>query len=295
MGRFYLFLALCLLAPIASFAQNKAIAAQALNWHYSWVNDQGMAQSLDLTISAENAAKGFFGSRDLLDSKALGRKLLDEAKGYAKGLSDHLVRVTLVGNSLSSYEIKVARFSGKSADADHRLRLMQDFIDQKINTINQISYYRYDSSLKGLSMDYNTILRDYESVILDLVIAMSQQLNIADADSLRLALLDMLQSLPYTDLDNDDYPLFNPVRMLVEQRGDCESKQIFMVGALKILYPEDDIYLVLLPRQEHIVLMQRDRHGNSLYMDATGPARRKPGPSLSSFSLDEGILYEVSF
>lgn len=295
MRPFYLLLASLLLAANTTKAQPQGPAAQDQEWHYAWINDKGRSRTLDLTISAENVEKGFLGSRDLLDSKALGRQILDEAKGYAQKLSDSLVRVSLIGDSLSNYEIKVARISGRSSDAHDRMELMKSFIEQRIRSINEISYYRYDETLGGLAMDYNAILRDYESIIVDVLAAMSEQLQISSTDELRLALLDMLQSLPYTDLDHDDYPLFNPVRMLVEQRGDCESKQIFMVGALKILYPDDNIYLVLLPKQEHIVLMQRDRAGNALYMDATGPARRKPGPTLPTFSLDEGILYEVSF
>jgi hypothetical protein len=293
--RFYLILASFLLIASQISAQAQPAVAQAHEWHYAWLNDKGGARSLHLTISAENVEKGFLGSRDLLDSKALGHQILDEAKGYALGLSDSLVRVSLIGDSLSNYEIKVARISGRSADAHDRMQLMKSFIQEKVRSINQTSYYRYDETIGGLAIDYNAILRDYESLIVEVLVAMSEQLQITDADDLRLALLDMLQSLPYTDLDNDDYPLLNPVRMLVEQRGDCESKQVFMVGALKILYPDDTIYLVLLPKQEHIVLMQRDSTGKALYMDATGPVRRKPGLSLPSISLNEGILYEVSF
>lgn len=285
-------LALSLLACFSSFCGASAVEDQ--EWNYEWASPAGDKLRVALTIPGRLIEKGFIGQGDLLNEKVIGKRIIDSAKIYATSLSDNQVNVAVLGDSLESFEIKTARRSGSSVLAAHRQALVNEFIQREIHLISANSYYRYDADLHAIVIEYNALIRDYQSLVLDTLSALAMNDGMNEVNDLRAGLLDMLQSIPYLSLNEADFPLNNPVRLLLERQGDCESKQIFLAAGLKLLYPQDSIYLVLLPKQEHIVLMQRDSSGRVLYMDATGPARRPPGPSLEHFSVDEGILYEVS-
>ena len=264
-----------------------------LDWQYDWQSPEGESHRLALRIPSALLERGFLGQGDLLNEKIIGKRIVQSVKAYADSLSDHLVSVTVLGDSLQNFQIKTARRGGNSELATQRRALVNDFLQREIHLISANSYYRYDPGMHAIVLEYNAVIRDYQSLILDTITQLASLKGVTTEDDLRRVLVDMLQSIPYISLTDADFPLYNPVRMLVEKQGDCESKQLFLAAGLKILYPQDSIYLVLLPKQEHIVLMQRDANGNVLYMDATGPARKPPGAPLTH-SLDEGILYEVS-
>lgn len=291
-SHYFKILALCLLAFALIPRQASAIDDQA--WDYEWTTVSGAKQRVTLTIPGAMIEKGFVGKGDLLNEKIIGRRIIDSAKTYAASLSDNEVNVAVLGESLESFEIKTARRAGNTALAENRHALVNAFIQREIHLISANSYYRYDPALNAIVIEYNAVIGDYQSLVLDTLSALAKNEGMHQVDDLRAGLLDMLQSIPYLSLSDADFPLNNPVRLLLERQGDCESKQIFLAAGLKLLYPQDSIYLVLLPTQEHIVLMQRDTSGRVLYMDATGPGRLPPGPSLEHFSVDEGILYEVN-
>ena len=290
--QYFQILALCLLVIVVAPRQASAIDDQ--EWHYEWSTASGAPMRVKVAIPGVLIEKAFVGKGDLLNEKIIGKRIIESAKSYAASLSDNEVNVAVLGESLESFEIKTARRSGNTALALDRQAMVNAFIQREVNLISANSYYRYDPVLNAIVIEYNAVIRDYQSIVLDTLSALAKNEGMLQVDDLRAGLLDMLQSIPYLSLSDADFPLNNPVRLLLERQGDCESKQLFLAAGLKLLYPQDSIYLVLLPTQEHIVLMQRDASGRVIYMDATGPGRLPPGESLEHFSVDEGILYEVN-
>lgn len=278
--------ALMLTLPMAHGEEGEA-------WSYAWKSPDGTPNQLRLKINSKLAEKAFIGAGDLLDFDKIGALILANIRGLAGELSDESVIVTVTGDSLNalSYEAQPLGYFPGLAEA--RLDQMTAFVLDAMKDVEASTYYQYNPALRSLEVDYNEIASDYRSVVLDTLLALSQTLQTSDQIVLRDTLLDMLQSIEYTDLRRDDFPLLNPMRMLIEKRGDCESKQLFMAMAMKMLMPESKVELILLPAQEHIVMRYTGSNGSIILMDATGPSRTPAGQINPDYHLSGAIYYEL--
>jgi hypothetical protein len=263
-------------------------------WAYEWDGADGGRHELKLTLSPALAEKAFMGGGDLLDFAKISDLILSNAQHFAASLSDESVVVTVSGDSLKALSYQAQSRGDFPALVASRMDQMKAFMDDSMEDVEHATYYEYNPIRRSLEIDYNEIAADYQSVVLDTLIALGHSTGTEDPVILRDELLDMLQSIPYNDLRSDDFPLLNPMRMLIEKRGDCESKQLFMATAMKILMPESRVELILLPQQEHIV-MRHQVDGEYVLIDATGPSRTPAGSINPAYHLSGAIYYELIF
>lgn len=287
-------LILCFFIPLSMSSQ--ALQRQSIAWDYEWISADGAQRSISINIDVELARQAFTGPSDLLDFTDISEILTSEVKRMASSLSDAGIFISAKGDRLDELVIEYSSYPQYSKMALKRVEDINLFIKEAMQPVEDTTYYQYDEKSRSVNIDYNHMAKDYQVVVLDLLIALTQYLGTDDPDVLKNELITLLQSIEYSSLDDDDFPLFNPARMLIERRGDCESKQLFMGIALKLLEPDLTASLVLLPDQEHIVLMQTQANGLNVYMDATGPVYLPIGSLDPSTSLiGERIDYPLVF
>ncbi|WOF81824.1 hypothetical protein P5704_023785 (plasmid) [Pseudomonas sp. FeN3W] len=284
------------LAPITAQASiNNTVVAQG-NWEYSWETRSSYPLSISLDIDEKTRKKAYLSDGDLLDYKRISVLILDQMRVMARNLTTPGIRISVQGTSLSNFEATAWAQESLQGEAQKSIEAIYTFAKDAIKPIEKSTYYRYNRETRSLGINYNKIAKDYEALVIQTLLALSKTLKTEDRIILRDSLLDMLQSIPYTDLAMDDFPLLNPARMLLEKRGDCESKQVFMAAALKLLFPERRVLLLQLPEQEHIVLSYAGDHGEEILMDATGPARLPVGKLGPHTTLNQKVIsYEINF
>jgi hypothetical protein len=282
---FRLLLALMLVIPIAH-------GDDGIPWSYAWEGPDGANRELTLTLSTALAEKAFIGGGDLLHYDKISAVILSHTQRLAASLSDQMVTVTVTGDSLRELNFEAQPLGAFRGIAEARLAQITAFVTGSMEDVERATYYKYDPIRRSLDVNYNNIAGDYQSVVIETLIALSDSLGTGNRVTLRDELLGMLQSIPYTDLSTDDFPMLNPMRMLLEKRGDCESKQIFMAMAMKLLMPQSRVELIILPHQKHIV-MRYQSDGEYVLMDATGPGRIAAGSIHPDFNLSGAIYYEL--
>ncbi|WP_338923617.1 hypothetical protein V0M98_35905 (plasmid) [Pseudomonas silesiensis] len=246
-----------------------------------WKDKTNETQHFGLTISEDRMRQAITQGRDLYGHDQLRNKIMDNAMVMAQRIStpDAQVNVKTFGQS---YEISYIYRQGSEQLAKELHQQLKDYIDGAYDELRPITYYRYDKELKELVINYEDIVLDYADVI-SITHMFFQQRDPGKTQSQMIDdRLNFLQSIPYDNLVTSDFGMFPPIRMLAEKRGDCESKQVYMAGLLKKMYPKRDVYLVLLPEKEHIVAavempeapneLSYGKNGKRfLILDATGP------------------------
>lgn len=220
--------------------------------------------------------------RDMYGHEQLRNKVMDEAKLLSQRISSSDVQVNLRTFG-ETYEISYTYKEGNEALAKESYLKVKTYIDGAFDELRPITYYRYDKEMKELVINYEDIILDYA----DIIGATHQFFQQRDPGKTQSQMindrLNFLQSIQYDALQNNEFGMLTPIRMLVEKQGDCESKQVYMAGLLKKLYPNRSVYLVLLPDKEHIVAavempeapdqlayVKDGKH--YLIVDATGPS-----------------------
>lgn len=281
-----------ILIILAAFSPQASAKYADHLWDYEWISLQGEKKRIHLTIPSNVVEMAYLGEGDILNFSEIWKIIVSLARQRADEISDGNVRLSLAGGD-DNLNIRVNHLPGYGENAKLKIYEIESYIERMLDEFSESSYYRFDKGERKALIEYNKVASDYEAFILMFITSVSNQMGLKSRDELRDVLLDMLQSLTYADLDQDDFPMLNPGRMLIEKRGDCESKQLFMATAMKLIYPYNPVFLVLLPKQEHIVMKYRDDHGNEIYLDATGPDRLPAGSLLTKYNLDEGVIYEI--
>lgn len=240
----------------------------------------------------------------------LRNKVMDDAKLLSQRISTPDVQVNLKTFG-ETYEISYTYKEGNQEQAKELYQQVKNYIDGAFDEMRPITYYRYDKEMKELVINYEDIILDYADVIgvtheffLQRDPGKTQSQMINDR-------LNFLQSITYDALDSNDFGMLTPIRMLAEKRGDCESKQVYMAGLLKKLYPNRAVYLVLLPDKQHIVSavempeapaqLSYVKDGKQyLIVDATGPSYTDAADTLElrqkwNFDYGRQMWYPVYF
>ncbi len=247
-----------------------------------WKDEAGETQHFGLTIGESRMRIAMTAGRDMYGHEQLRDKVMDEAKILSQQLSSADVQVSLRTFG-ESYEISYTYREGSEAMAKEAYLKVKAYIDGAFDELRPITYYRYDQELKELIINYEDIILDYA----DIIGVTHQFFQRRDSGKTQSQMindrLNFLQSIPYDALQNNEFGMLTPIRMLVEKQGDCESKQVYMAGLLKKMYPNRSVFLVLLPDKEHIVsavempeapdeLAYIKDGKRYLIVDATGPS-----------------------
>lgn len=170
--------------------------------------------------------------------------------------------------------------------------LQQLIAERTAYYLQQEYYYQLTLPWTGLVIipDHLRIMQDSQADLLSVATALHQRL--ANTDS-RLSLhyiSQWIQKIPYQDLTDRQRSAGTsfspPLRLLQENRGDCDSKTVLLAALLRMLLPDLKLAIIYLP--EHAMLavqlpvkaedMTVTIEGKPyLLVDATGPALLEPG------------------
>jgi hypothetical protein len=248
---------------------------------HSWYDYAGQPHQLGVVLSEARVSQALTEGRDLYDYKSIFRVIINNAKSMANDMATPTAKVQVDRDGMG-YRISSAFLTGHEEEAKAQGLKIQNFIEGAYDDLQTATYYRQDKTSHTLVINYSDIVSDFQDVFAQ-VDAYFQQSdrgkNALERINDRLA---FLQSIPYDDMTHSDFDLNTPIRMLAERRGDCESKQVFMAGLLRRLFPDRVVQLVTLPDRAHILLALEmpelptswtfPKDGRRyLIMDATGP------------------------
>ncbi len=138
--------------------------------------------------------------------------------------------------------------------------------------------------------DHQRLMQDSLRDLLPVATAWHQQLaNMPTRYSLA-AMSNWIQQIPYQDLSDrqrsSGASYSPPLKLLQENRGDCDSKAVLLAALLRMLLPDVKLAMVYLPRHAMLAVqlpvtgddMTVEIEGKEyLLVDATGPASLAPG------------------
>lgn len=158
--------------------------------------------------------------------------------------------------------------------------------------LQQAYYYQLSLPWSGpvIIPDHQRLMQDSLEDLLPVAKALHDKLvNTASRDTVAY-ISSWLQQLPYQDLSdrrNSTGNTFNPpLRVLQENRGDCDSKTVLLAALIRMLLPDVKLAIVYLP-QHAMLAVQLPVTGADdkamiegkeyLLVDPTGPALMAPG------------------
>jgi hypothetical protein len=267
---------------------------------HSWSDYAGQPRQLNLVLSEERVSQALTEGRDLYDYKNIFLVIINNAKQFANDISTPTAQIK-VGREGMGYRISYSYFTGHEDEAMAQGRRVQTFIEGAYDDLQSVTYYRQDKESKTLVINYNAIVEDFQDVFTQVDTIFKQSDRGKNALQMINDRLAFLQTIPYDDMTRSDFDLNTPIRMMAEHRGDCESKQVFMAGLLRKLFPGRMIQLVTLPDRSHILLALEmpelpakatyEKDGRRyVIMDATGP-----GTSPVENSADTRIAFDFDY
>lgn len=272
-------LVLPLVISIGGASQACASTTYLEHW---WKDSTGETQHFGLTVDDARMRQAMTASRDIQGFEQIRSSVMLRAQAMAMQISTPTAKLKLRSFG-KSYELSSTYQEGHMGEATALGNRVRSYIDGAYDDLRDTTYYTYDRDRRELLINYEDIVHDFR----DVIGATHEFFQARDVGKSQSAMindrLNFLQSITYDDLKTDPFGMYTPIRMLVEKRGDCESKQTYMAGLLKLLYPSRDVYLVLLPDKEHIVaaVEMPEAPENLTYfkdgkryliVDATGPS-----------------------
>lgn len=266
-----------LVSLILLLSLTQKIHAETIN--LQWRDYRGVDQHISLSIPFERLSEAMLEGRDQISLSAVLEQSFTAAKAYAASRSTPSQVVEVLGTA-SSYAFNA--HGNTDLEATLKADFMADF-----NQSPQRGYFIFDAAAGGFRPDYLTILADNADIFPLVAQALLARFGSENPDELVNQLLAMLQQIPYDDMASQGFPMATPIQMLVENRGDCETKQLFLLGVLNALFPDRAMALVSLPRLNHILgAIELDHDVSSqvthdsrsfVLLDATGPTAQPFG------------------
>ena len=284
-----LLLCLLLLSPLCQAAPLRLMlqpSAQQLQFSYRF-DLAGYPQQLSFSLDNSRLNAHFRQFRALKPALLQQYLWRDLRAHVAKYPGARLQR--LPGKDAVHYKLLVA-----DNNLLHQLdtELQQLMSERTAFYLQQQYYYVQDLpwSAQAIIPDHQRIMQDSLQDLLPVATAWHEKLaNVPTRQSL-LALSTWIQQIPYQDLSDrqrsSGASFSPPLKLLQENRGDCDSKAVLLAALLRMLLPDVKLAMVYLP--QHAVLavqlpvtpddMTVSIEGRDyLLVDATGPALLTPG------------------
>lgn len=259
-------------------------AVQAQGLDYAWVDFYGQPQTISIDLPYDRLESGMLSGKDQVSQQSILKLSYQLALGIAAQANTQEKPVRVAGTEQRFF------FSiegdNKEADTAFAQSLRHDLV-MAINQSPERGYFTFDEQANGIRPDYAAIVADNQDVFSVFARAMVAKFGQKDPVELVSQMLALLQQIPYDDMLEETFPMATPIQLLVEKRGDCEAKQVFLIGVLEQLFPDRPMGFVNLPAFNHVLaainldaeLESRVMHNAKPYilMDATGPKKQKFG------------------
>lgn len=281
---FFLLLPSLLAADTLRFSLQQDNGQAHFNYHFRVA---GQAQQLNFSIAQPTLSNHFRQFRRFQTSVMQQYLWRDLQMHMAKYPNARLIRQP--DKNALSYQI---------ASADNTLlpqlqqELSQLTTERSQFYLQQAYYYQLSLPWSGpvIVPDHQRLMQDSLKDLLPVAKALHDKLvNTASRDTVAY-ISSWLQQLPYQDLSDRRNSTGNtfspPLRVLQENRGDCDSKTVLLAALIRMLLPDVKLAIVYLP-QHAMLAVQLPVTGTDdkatiegkeyLLVDPTGPALLAPG------------------
>lgn len=242
---------------------------------------QDQEQQITFDLPPERLAEGMLSAKDQVGLGEVQVSAYDTAVALARSASTSDIIYQVTGTP-QGFDIDVQAPPGLLPQAQVGQREIRSAVEQSIADPSIHGYFIYDGRSGGIRPDYQSVADDNHDIFRTVALAFLEKFGDKEPQELINQILAFLQAIPFDDLLDRPFPMSPPIPMLIEQRGDCEGKQVFLAGVLGVLFSDRPIYLINLPDNEHIVagiafetdLVETIQHEGRkiVLMDATGPA-----------------------
>ncbi len=289
--------ALVVLSGTASAQQQAFARGEEQQLHYVWKHDTASTQAFTLILPAQTALPVWTAWHSAQAESAVFQQLIRNAQEQFPEVSFR-VRKTADGTTIDYQAADQQRLQqAGSWLAQQQKALFNNYLEQH--------YYKRhgDDNSHLIRPDHVRIAADSSAELLELARTLQRVIvSSASAEQKQryqnderllvvAGLLNFVQSIPYDPLVSADgqrgITFLMPEQVLVQNRGDCDSKSVLMMTLLTALYPElpqaivyvpdHALLAVALPRQTGNEEMIRINGKAFLPLEVAGPAEIPPG------------------
>lgn len=247
----------CLLLAGSGIAQQMAFASKPsgadMRMAYRWRDRDQRVQQLEFRLPLEDLQRGRTEFQPF-DNAAMADATYAAVKAYASKASSPSLTLSVVRNR-DGYEVKAEGLD--RAEMDAHLQEMQRIRDDTVaRYLQQTFYSKVDET--HVMPDHPRIAARYAPALSPVQRALRQTLAGEDMRGTVDYLLSFLQTIPYNTLQSrytTNGAGFNtPYALLVENRGDCDSKSVALAALLRGLFPTLPMTMVYVPNHAFVGL-----------------------------------------
>ncbi|MBI1363206.1 MAG: hypothetical protein GC134_04410 [Proteobacteria bacterium] len=267
--RLLLPLLLCLFAQTA-YARQLGWKADTSGYYarytISWQDFAGQSQTLSFEVENNYVEQAQQDSRKL-DTRAAMQAAYVKAVKEARRAERKGVSVQVIPNG--------GNLSFQASGPDERT------VDRELERIRRLANKEMESYLQehNYTIEGNAIETDYAKVsranyfaMRPLARAIQEQTRGMDMRSVMDYTLAFLQSIPYSTYQprpgDRTTAIFNtPLRLIANNKGDCDDKSLAFGTLLKIMYPSLTIALVLVPEHAFVAVEVPTQPGDTILRD----------------------------
>ncbi|MBU2114521.1 MAG: hypothetical protein KKE94_12225 [Gammaproteobacteria bacterium] len=291
-----LLLVLLLLPPLQAAPLRLKLQQQqdSLSFHYQF-DINGQRQQLSFNLSHATLAAHFPKFRALKPTLMQHYLWRDLQRHVARHPGISIQR--LPGADSLTY-----RLSGKDNTLLQQLQQeLATLLAEQTRSYLQREYYQQvtlANQQQVLIPDHQRLMQDSLPALLPVATALHQEIAQLSSRQALGYISQWLQQIPYQDLSDrqrsSGASFSPPLRLLRENRGDCDSKAVLLAGLLRLLMPSVKLAIVYLPGHA-MLAVQLPTEGsdttvsingvNYILVDATGPALQNPGQIASDYRI----------
>ncbi|WJG08944.1 hypothetical protein [Aliiglaciecola sp. LCG003] len=284
-----IFFALVLSSP-SIFAEQlkfvKNVQGNSIAMSYLWLDQ--FNQTHEITFSLDkDMTHALYSNQTNYKPDIAQRYVYVELMKQAQQINPREARVNVIQRG-SRLEFKVSSRSNEMLAKWRQLMSdKQNSAFQQYLTDNHYSTFTDYSGQTGVVPDHLRYVKESHSLMLPVAQAIYDKLNPgSDTRDYVNLLLSWIQSIPYDALENrissNGAGFFTPVEVLINNRGDCDSKATLTAALMRSLLPELSMAIVYLPGHallavnlshridEHILTIAGTDH---VLIEPTGPAK----------------------
>lgn len=264
----------------------KKTSNSSINLSYQWLDHQKQARQIAFSLD-KKASQSHYRNQTDYKPQIAQRYVYVELMKAAQQVNPKEARINMVQRG-DRIEVSV-----KSRSAEMREKWIASMSEKRESAFTQYltdnHYTRFENYMGqiGVIPDHVRYVQESRPIILPVAQAIYNQLEEgSDTRDYVNRLLSWVQSIPYDTLesriDSSGAGFYTPVEVLVNNKGDCDSKAALTASLMRSLLPDLSMSIVYLPGHALLAvnLGQRPnemsvelRGTNHVLLEPTGPAK----------------------
>lgn len=276
-----------------------------LNFNYQFTVD-GQPQQLAFSLDKKVVANHF---RDFRPYKpALMQQYLWRDMQKLTSTFPGIRLQRLPGKQALTYRIS----AGDEAQREALQQQLDELIKSRTSAYLQQAYYHeinWPDRQRVIVPDHQRLMQDSLQDMLPVATALHASVQQMDVRRAINFTARWIQQIPYQDLSDrrksSGASFSPPLRLLRENRGDCDSKAVLLAGLIRMLLPDIKLAMVYLPNHAVLAMQMTPAPGDMtvsiggvsyVLIDATGPALLPVGeisPQYRPFTQSGAFAYQL--